>query len=80
MEEGNKRRFEGENRAMMRDEEQREDANAFLDLLCDRSNGRETNIHSNLNFRLGVFLAERLELVCECLAIGLERGPEIYSE
>lgn len=80
MEEGNKRRFEGENRAMMRDEEQREDANAFLDLLRNRPNGRETNIHSNLNFRLGVFLAERLELVCECLAIGLERGPEIYSE
>ena len=80
MEEGNKRRFEGENRAMMRDEKQREDANAFLDLLRDRPNGRETNIHSNLNFRLGVFLAERLELVCECLAIGLERGPEIYSE
>ena len=80
MEEGNKRRFEGENRAMMRDEEQRENANAFLDLLRDRPNGRETNIHSNLNLRLGVFLAERLELVCECLAIGLERGPEIYSE
>ena len=33
LEEGNERRFEGENRAMMCDEEQREDANALFDLL-----------------------------------------------
>lgn len=46
----------------------------------DRPKGREANIHRNLNFRLGEFLAERPELGCESLAIGLERGPQICSE
>ena len=65
----------------MRDEKQREDANAFLDLLYTIDKIlRKRNIHSDLNGRLGAFLAELLELVCESLAIGEDRGTEVYSK